>query len=74
MPEKDQIVRDCEGFVSDLERLHEWLRKVYYSDDFSTFFNRPVLSLLIAAVLYLIENLNALKQKYQMGASRLIGG
>lgn len=60
----DQIVRDLEKHIKDAEEISDFLKKLYYDAEFSTLFNRPVLSMLSTAALYLRDNLQALKVKY----------
>ncbi|NVM22325.1 MAG: hypothetical protein HWN68_11165 [Desulfobacterales bacterium] len=64
MPVDDQILKDFDKHITRVEELSTWLDKLYYDPEFSTIFNRPVLSTLITGCDFLTENLETLKKKY----------
>lgn len=59
-----QIVKDFDENMARCNHIIDFLKKLYYDPEFSTLFNRPVLSMLITAGVYLHDNLSALKVKY----------
>lgn len=64
MAADEKILADFDLHHKDVEALASWLDKLYYSDEFSTLFNRPVLRMMITGCDYLTENLEELKRKY----------
>ena len=60
----EQIVKDFDANMARTTEVKDFLKKLYYDPEFSTLFNRPVLSMLITAAEYLRANLNVLKVKY----------
>ena len=64
MPTDEKILADFDKHHKATEDLSTWLDKLYYDPEFSTLFNRPVLSMMITGCDYLTENLEALKRKY----------
>jgi hypothetical protein len=60
----EKIVKDFDTHTSDVDRLHNWLNQLYYDPEFSTLFNRPILSMLMTGCDYLSENLKLLRNKY----------
>ena len=68
MPD-EKILTDFDENIDRVTKVKEFLDRIYYADSFSTLFNRPVLSLLITATRYLIDNLNELKTKYSISGS-----
>lgn len=60
----DRLLEDFDSYIKASEDMEKWLRDLYYHPEFSSIFNRPVLSLLMAATTYLQGNLTVLKQKY----------
>lgn len=64
MPADEKILSDFDKYHKGVEDLSTWLDKLYYSEEFSTLFNRPVLRMMITGCDYLIENLEELKRKY----------
>jgi hypothetical protein len=44
--------------------VKDHLTRLYYNDQFSSLFNRPVLSMLFNGCDYLSENIKALREKY----------
>ena len=66
----DKLLSDFEKHTKELEDIKSWLNDLYYHPEFSSLFNRPVISMLITAADYLRQNLITLRQKYQLGAKR----
>ena len=64
MPADPKILADFDLHLKRVEELGVWLDKLYYSDEFSNLFNRPVLRMMITGCDYLTENLEGLKRKY----------
>ena len=64
MAADEKIVADFDKHIKAVTDLSTWLDKLYYSEEFSTLFNRPVLRMMITGCDYLTENLEALKRKY----------
>ncbi|GAG77220.1 unnamed protein product [marine sediment metagenome] len=60
----EEVVRDFDANMVKAEEIKVFLRRLYYDPEFSTLFNRPVLTMLITATDYLHSNLNVLKVKY----------
>jgi len=63
---KDQVLEDFSRYISVLESLRDWLSRVYYSEDMGTFFNRPVLSILMTTVDFLVANLREMRIRYEV--------
>lgn len=61
---EDQIVKDFDASMERANEIKDFLKKLYYDPEFSTLFNRPVLTMLITAAEYLNSNLLVLKIKY----------
>jgi len=66
----DKLISDFNKHVKELEGVKAWLNDLYYHPEFSSLFNRPVISMLITAADYLTQNLITLRQKYELGAKR----
>ena len=60
----EKIIADFDKHLKAVDELAAWFDKLYYSDEFSTLFNRPVLRMMITGCDYLTENLEGLKRKY----------
>ena len=60
----ETILKDFNRSIRQLSEIKEWIDKLYYDPEFSTLFNRPVLSMLSTACEYVFTNLIELKQKY----------
>jgi len=65
-----KVIDDLREAKSSVERVGVLLNDLYYHSDFSTVFNRPVLSMLIDAARYLSSNLGLLGEKYASGLRR----
>lgn len=59
-----KIIDDLDANVSKVNDVKAFLDRLYYDQEFSTVFNRPVLSMLISACDYLSSNIALLKTKY----------
>lgn len=59
-----KIVEDILTHVEAINDVKAWLDKVYYIDEFSTMFTKPVIKMLITACDYLAQNLEILSAKY----------
>lgn len=66
----DKLLSDFRKHTEQLQGTKTWLNDLYYHPEFSSLFNRPVISMLITACDYLRENLITLRQKYELGARR----
>lgn len=60
----DQLVKDFDKYVRQIDDIRSWLEKLYYDSEFASIFNRPVLSMLMTGCEYLSSNLNQLKIRY----------
>jgi len=63
---KDQVLEDFSKYITSLEGLRDWLSRLYYSEDMGTFFNRPVLSILMTTVDFLVANLREMRIRYEV--------
>ena len=59
-----KITDDLDEDVTGVLKIREHLAKLYYDPQFSTIFNRPVLSMLLNGCDYLTQNITLLKDKY----------
>lgn len=66
----EKVLTDLQDAADGAKAIGDLLDRLYYHSDFSTVFNRPVLSMLIAGAKYLHDNLIILKDKYASGARR----
>lgn len=64
MPVDDKMLADFDRHTENVTELKDWFDKLYYDPEFSVTFTRPVLSFMITACKFLIENLNKLKTIY----------
>lgn len=64
MPIDEKILADFDKHIKAVEELAAWFDKLYYTEEFATLFNRPVLRMMITGCDYLTENLELLKRKY----------
>ena len=62
----EKVIKDLEYHIANAKALKIWLDNIYYDPDFATLFNRPVISMMSTGADYLKENLQLLKQKYQL--------
>lgn len=60
-----KILYDLREHIKNLDAMKTWIDRVYYDPEFSTVFNRPVLSMLIQAAAFLRDNLNLLETKHK---------
>jgi len=60
----DQLITDLTEAREKVDSVRALLERVYYHPEFSSVMNRPVISMLITACIYLADNLDALKQKF----------
>lgn len=65
MPE-DVLIQDFNTQLEHLASLKAWLQTLYYHAEFGKFYTRPVISLLVTAVDYLIENLTQMRSRWLM--------
>ena len=61
-----KIIDDLQDGQSKVDAVKSLLNKLYYDQEFSTLFTRPVLSMMIAGCDYLITNLGLLAEKYRV--------
>ena len=66
----DKLLSDFNNHIDQLQKTKDWLDKLYYHPEFSSLFNKPVISMLITAADYLRSNLVTLRQKYELGVKR----
>lgn len=59
----EKIITDLGDAMSKIEEVKVLINRLYYDPEFSSVFNRPVLSLLSAACDYLAQNLTILRNK-----------
>jgi hypothetical protein len=64
----EKVLIDLQDAADGAKAIGDLLNRLYYHSDFSTVFNRPVLSMMIAGAKYLSSNLLILKDKYAGGA------
>lgn len=64
MPIDDKLLSDLDSHIENVDQIGVWLDKVYYNPEFSGFFTRPVVSILIQTVKFLSDNLGSLREKY----------
>jgi len=62
----DQLLTDLAEAKDKVDSVKALLERVYYHPEFSTVMNRPVISMLITACVYLADNLTALAQKFRL--------
>jgi len=60
----EKIVEDLAAQIKAIQGTKTFIDKLYYDPAFSSFFNRPVLSMLMAGCDYLSSNLDILRSKY----------
>lgn len=60
----EKLVSDLDKQIKNAESIQEFMDKIYYNEEISTFFNKPVLSMLSTAATYLLENLQLQRTKY----------
>jgi len=63
----EKVVSDLKDSSDSILQVKTLLNQLYYNNEFSTVFNRPVLSMLMIACDYLSSNLNELSTKYVIG-------
>ena len=66
MPADEKILKDFDTYTKRMEDQKEWLNKLYYDPEFSTLFNRPMLSMLLTGCDFFIENFAEMKRKYEL--------
>lgn len=59
-----RIITDFDKHIQNTEETRDWLKMLYYDPDFSSFFNRPILSMLMTGYDWLADNLQQLRAKY----------
>uniref|UniRef100_A0A6H1ZMG2 Uncharacterized protein n=1 Tax=viral metagenome TaxID=1070528 RepID=A0A6H1ZMG2_9ZZZZ len=67
---EQKVLDDLQEAADKVKSVGDLLNRLYYSSDLSTIFIRPLLSMLIAATVYLADNLLSLKEKYARGIKR----
>jgi len=60
----EKVISDLKDSSNAVLKVKDLLNTLYYDKEFSTVFNRPVLSMLMIACDYLSNNLNELSTKY----------
>jgi len=66
----EKVLTDLQDAADGAKAIGDLLNRLYYHSDFSTVFNRPVLSMMIAGAKYLADNIIILKDKYSSGSGR----
>jgi len=61
-----KLIEDLEEHITNLTRLLNYLKILYYREEFTTIANRPVVSMLITAGEFLITNLELQLQSYKL--------
>jgi hypothetical protein len=59
-----KIIDDLDEDVRKVAEVKDHLTRLYYNEQFSSIFNRPVLSMLFNGCDYLSENIKLLREKY----------
>lgn len=65
MPD-DVLTKDFTTHLERLASLKAWLQTLYYHAEFGKFYTRPVISLLVTAADFLIENLTTMRARWLM--------
>jgi hypothetical protein len=63
---EDILAKDFTAHLNNLQALKVFLEKLYYDAEFSTFFSRPLISMLMVAVDYLEVNLVAQRNRWRV--------
>jgi hypothetical protein len=58
------LMQDLDRHTAAIRAAGEWLDQVYYHPEFASVGNRPVLSMLKTATIYLADNLDVLKAHF----------
>jgi hypothetical protein len=61
----DKLLDDLAAQVDNITQAIKWLDNVYYDPEFSTIFNRPLLSMLSQALNFVKTNLIAQGENYR---------
>jgi len=64
MPPEEKVVKDFEKWEAAVDDLAEWVDRIYYDSEISTFSNKPQISYLRTAADFLSTNLKIIKDDY----------
>ncbi len=59
-----KVVDDLSNHIDRMVELKKYLDTLYYSPEFATFFNRPIIAALVSAAEYLQKNLINFRDRY----------
>jgi len=63
---EEVVIEDFTTHIDHVQALRDWLQKLYYTEEFGVFFQRPIISLLITGCDYLTENLKTMRNRWRM--------
>jgi len=64
MPIDEKVLKDFDRYHDMVDKLAEWVDRIYYDPGFATFSNKPKISYIITACDFIRENLKLLKAEY----------
>lgn len=64
MPAEEKVIKDFERWEGILDKLGEWVDRIYYDPEITVFSNKPQVSYLRTACDFLSENIKLLKNDY----------